>query len=83
MGHTDIHVNDMKDVARTYQAEAAVFSGNHSCKYGWTLPKMLGDTLQEELGIPSMNQEVDFMDARFTPHASIKQQLSEFFKTLM
>ena len=83
MGHTDIHVNDMMDIARDYKADAAVFSGNHSCKYAWTLPKIMGDALQEELGIPSLNQEIDFLDARFTPHAAMKQQLSEFFKTLM
>jgi benzoyl-CoA reductase/2-hydroxyglutaryl-CoA dehydratase subunit BcrC/BadD/HgdB len=83
MGHTDIHVNDMLTIARAYHAEAAVFGANHTCKYAWTLPKMVSDTLEEELGIPSISYEVDYIDARFTPHASIKATLTEFFNTLM
>ena len=83
MGHTDIHVNDMLSVAKEYRANAAVFGGNHTCKYAWTLPKMLSDILEDELGIPSLTYEVDLVDARFTPHASVKQHLTEFFKTLM
>jgi len=83
MGHTDIHVNDMLTVARAYQAQAALFGGNQTCKYAWTLPKIMSDVLEEELGIPSVTYEVDYMDARFAPHASIKAILTEFFHTLM
>lgn len=83
MGHTDIHVNDVLTAARAYRAEAALFGGNQTCKYAWTLPKIMSDVLEEELGIPSITYEVDYMDARFAPHASIKQKLAEFFQTLL
>ena len=83
MGHTDIHKNDMLTVARAYKAQAALFGGNQTCKYAWTLPKIMSDVLEEELGIPSITYEVDYMDARFTPHASIKAMLTEFFQTLI
>jgi benzoyl-CoA reductase/2-hydroxyglutaryl-CoA dehydratase subunit BcrC/BadD/HgdB len=83
MGHTDIHVNDMLTVARAYRAEAAIFAGNNSCKYAWTLPKMMSDVLRDELGIPGITFEMDMIDARFAPHASIKALLTEFFQTLM
>jgi benzoyl-CoA reductase/2-hydroxyglutaryl-CoA dehydratase subunit BcrC/BadD/HgdB len=82
MGHTDIHVNDMLTVARAYHAQAALFGGNQTCKYAWTLPKIMSDVLEEELGIPSITYEVDYLDARFAPHASIRAKLTEFFQTL-
>jgi len=83
MGHTDIHVNDMMTVARAYHAQAALFGGNQTCKYAWTLPKIMSDVLEEELGIPSITYEVDYLDARFAPHASIRAKLTEFFQTLI
>ena len=39
--------------------------------------------LEEELGIPSITYEVDYIDARFAPHPSIKTKLTEFFQTLI
>lgn len=83
MGHTDIHMNDMLTVARAYKAQAALFGGNQTCKYAWTLPKIMSDVLEKELGIPSVTYEVDYMDARFAPHASIRTILTEFFQTLI
>ncbi len=83
MGHTDVHVNDMLTVARAYHAQAALFGGNHTCKYAWTLPKIMSDVLEEELGIPSVTYEVDYIDARFAPHPSIRATLTEFFQTLI
>ncbi len=83
MGHTDIHVNDMLTVARAYRAQAALFGGNQTCKYAWTLPKIMSDVLEEELGIPSVTYEVDYLDARFAPHPSIRAILTEFFQTLV
>jgi len=81
MGYSDVHVNEVVQIARTYHAQAALFGGNHTCKYAWTLPKILRDVLEDELGIPSLTYEVDYMDARFAPHASVKAALGEFFRT--
>ncbi|MEW6439820.1 MAG: 2-hydroxyacyl-CoA dehydratase family protein [bacterium] len=83
MGFSDLHVNDIVTVAKTYRAEAALFGGYQGCKYAWTLPKMLGDVLRDELGIPSCTWETDVIDQRFTPHATVKELLSEFFRTLI
>jgi len=83
MGNSDVHVNDILTVAKAYRAEAAIFGGFQGCKYAWTLPKMLSDVLEEKAGIPSFVWETDVCDQRFTPHASVKEQLSEFFRTLV
>jgi hypothetical protein len=70
-------------VAKTYKADAAVFSGHTACKHSWAAAKMLGDVLLEDAGIPSFKWETDFLDRRFTPHSVAKKQLAEFFRTLM
>ncbi|MBI5064243.1 MAG: 2-hydroxyacyl-CoA dehydratase, partial [Desulfatitalea sp.] len=82
MGFSDLYVNDLLKVARAYKADAAVFSGHTACKHSWATAKMLGDTLLEDVGIPSFKWETDFLDKRFTPHSVAKTQLAEFFKTL-
>jgi benzoyl-CoA reductase/2-hydroxyglutaryl-CoA dehydratase subunit BcrC/BadD/HgdB len=83
MTFSDIHVNDIVTVAKSYHADAAIFGGNHSCKYAWTLPKMISDALAEEVGIPSFTWETDFLDKRFAPPENVKKQLSDFFQNLM
>ena len=82
-GFSDLYVQDLVRVAKTYKADAAVFSGHTACKHSWAAVKMLGDVLQEDPGIPSFKWETDFLDRRFTPHSVAKKQLAEFFRTLM
>jgi benzoyl-CoA reductase/2-hydroxyglutaryl-CoA dehydratase subunit BcrC/BadD/HgdB len=79
---SDIWISDFVNVAKSYHADAAVFSGHMACKHAWALNKLLSDSLREEAGIPSFRWEVDIIDARFTPHESAKNMLTEFFSTL-
>lgn len=82
MSFADLHINDMVNVAKEYQADAAIFCGNHTCKWGWTYPKMLDDALQDNLGIPCLTLETDIMDKRFTPREVLFARFSEFFNNL-
>jgi len=83
MGFADTYINDLVKVAKSYKADVAVFSGHVACKHSWAISKMLSDALLDDAGVPSFKWETDILDARFTPHAAAKQQLSEFFKTLV
>ncbi|MDX9787431.1 MAG: 2-hydroxyacyl-CoA dehydratase family protein [Desulfobacterales bacterium] len=83
MSFTDLHVNDMLTAARVYAADAAIFSGNSSCKHAWTLPKIMGDVLLEKYGVPSLQMEVDWLDKRFTPPQTVKNAISEFLRLLV
>ena len=83
MGFSDLYVQDFLRVAKTYKADAAVFSGHTSCKHSWAAAKMVGDALMDDAGIPSFRWETDFLDRRFTPHSVAKSQLAEFFRTLL
>ncbi|MDX9786309.1 MAG: 2-hydroxyacyl-CoA dehydratase family protein [Desulfobacterales bacterium] len=82
MSHTDVYLNDMLTVAKEIGADAAIYAGNMGCKHSWTMPKLLSDAFGEELNIPTMTMEVDWVDGRFTPRDIVLSQLSEFFGTL-
>lgn len=81
MGNSDYYVDDMVKVAKEYQADAAVFSGNQSCKHAWATAKRISDALMDEAGVPSLTWETDLIDKRFTSHAASRALLSEFFTT--
>ena len=81
MSYSDVLVDDMLTIAKEYQADAAVFSGNQSCKHAWAAHKRLSDALMDEVGIPSLTYETDLIDKRFTADAATKALLSEFFST--
>ncbi len=81
MGFSDVYVGDMVRVATDYGADAAVFSGNQSCKHSWAAAKRISDALMEQPGIPSLTWETDLGDKRYTPHATTKTLLREFFST--
>jgi len=81
MGSSDVLVNDLVTIAGQYQADAAVFSGSQTCKHAWAAHKRISDALMDEFGIPSLTYETDQVDKRFTPHATTKALLSEFFST--
>ncbi len=83
MTHADLMIEDFVKIAKSYHADAAVFSGHMACKHSWAVAKMLGDALQERAGIPSFKWETDLLDTRYTPHSSARAQLAEFFETLM
>ncbi|MGV8075023.1 MAG: 2-hydroxyacyl-CoA dehydratase [Syntrophobacteraceae bacterium] len=82
MSHTDVHLNDMLAIAKSHGAHAAVYAGHQGCKHSWTLPKLLSDLFQSELGIPSLTFEVDWVDKRFTPPQVVMNHLREFFEIL-
>lgn len=83
MSFSDVWVNDFVTIARSHRVQVALFGGNRACKHAWTLCKILSDALQEQLGIPTYIWENDVCDKRFMPHSKVKEQLSEFFNTIV
>ena len=78
---SDIYVGDMVRIAKEYDVDAAVFSGNHACKTSWASAKRVSDALMEVDDIPSLVFEMDFVDTRTFPVPAAKALLSEFFST--
>ncbi|MBW2060731.1 MAG: 2-hydroxyacyl-CoA dehydratase [Deltaproteobacteria bacterium] len=85
-GSWDMHANwlwDMLYYGKTYKADCAVFSGHLACKQAWGVYRLVSDAIKKELGIPTLRLEGDGWDARITPMSVIKEQLEEFFETLV
>ena len=85
-GSWDMPGNWLSDVlyyARTYNADCCVFSGHLACKQAWGVYRLVSDAVKKTLGIPSLRLEGDGWDQRITPMPVIKEQLEEFFATLV
>lgn len=76
-------VNDLLYYGETYKADCMVFSGNLSCKHVWGAYRLASDAVKRELGIPCLRLEGDSWDSRITPMSVIKQNLEDFFETIM
>lgn len=81
MSFSDVYVNDMVKIAKDYDADAAVYSGNQSCRHAWAAAKRISDAIMDETDARSLTWETDFIDKRFTSHAATKALLGEFFTT--
>ncbi|MBW1710872.1 MAG: 2-hydroxyacyl-CoA dehydratase [Deltaproteobacteria bacterium] len=69
--------------AKTYKADCCVFSGHLACKQAWGVYRLVSDSIKKELGIPCLRLEGDGWDSRITPLAVIREQLEEFFETVV
>lgn len=78
---SDIWVNDFVTSAKSYKADAAIFSGHMACKHAWALNKLLSDALLDEAGVPTLRYEADVMDKRFNPPAEVRRHIEGFFRT--
>ena len=71
------------DLCRSHTADAAIFGGHAACKSNWAVAKLVKDKIRDELGIPTLNIEIDLFDPRYTPSESIKATFEEFFDMMM
>jgi len=82
-GPWENYLNNSIDLLRRYKADVGVFGGNTACKANWAVAKLVKDRIQEELGIPVCNLELDLFDDRVTSLDSLKAQLGEFFTMVL
>lgn len=66
-----------------YKGDCLVFTGHTACKQVWGVYRLVADEVRKQLGVPSLRLEGDGWDSRITSMAVIKEQLEEFFETLM
>lgn len=67
------------DMCKRYKADAAVFGGHVACKGNWAIAKMAKDKIYDELGIPTLNLELDLFDERVTSGEAIRASFEKFF----
>lgn len=78
-GPWENYLDNSLDLLRRYSADVGVFGGNVGCKANWAIAKLVKDRIQEELGVPICNIELDLFDDRITSSDAVKAQLGEFF----
>ncbi len=66
------------DMCRRYKADAAVFGGHVACKANWAIAKMAADKIYDELGIPTINLELDLFDERITSGEAVRASFEKF-----
>jgi hypothetical protein len=82
-GPWENYLDNSIDLLRRYKADMGIFGGNVGCKSNWAVAKLVKDKIQEELGIPICNVELDLFDDRIASSDAIKAQLSEFFTMIL
>ncbi len=78
-GPWENYLDNSIDLLRRYKADVGIFGGNVGCKSNWAIAKLVKDKIQEELGIPILNVELDLFDDRIASSDTIKGQLGDFF----
>lgn len=82
MAFAEDWINDYVRLAKEYNADCCIFGGHMACKHSWGLNKLLSDSLKKEVGIPSLQFDMDLADKRFTSIADIKNKMTEFIQTV-
>ena len=70
------------DMGRRYKADAVIFGGHVACKASWAAAKLMKDRVREELGIPTLNVELDMFDARVVSGDQVRARFADFFESL-
>ena len=70
------------DLLRRFKADAAIFGGHVACKSNWAMAKLVKDRIYDELGIPTLNMEMDIFDPRVTSAEDIKCTLGRFLEEM-
>jgi benzoyl-CoA reductase/2-hydroxyglutaryl-CoA dehydratase subunit BcrC/BadD/HgdB len=76
------HKQMIVDVCRRAKADAAIFFNNVGCRQEAAMCRILDNSLQKELGIPSVVIDCDILDKSFTPREGIEEQLGRFFEMI-
>ncbi|MCX5999449.1 MAG: 2-hydroxyacyl-CoA dehydratase family protein, partial [Chloroflexi bacterium] len=70
------------DLLRRFKADAAIFGGHVACKSNWAIAKLVKDRIRDELGIPTLNMELDVFDPRVATSEHIKAILGDFLEEI-
>jgi benzoyl-CoA reductase/2-hydroxyglutaryl-CoA dehydratase subunit BcrC/BadD/HgdB len=76
-------LNAAIDLCRDYKADAAIFAGHIACKSNWAIAKLVKDRIQDEVGIPVLNLQLDLFDPRVLSAEAIKTTLDRFMTTVV
>lgn len=82
-GPWEYFVNRTVEMCQRYRADAAIFGGHIACKHSWAIAQMVKDRLYDELGIPSLNLELDVFDPRIADLDTLKAKMDDFITVFL
>ena len=82
-GHSEYYMDRLINLVKNFKADGVVFGGHVACQRGWALSKLLTDKVYDELGISTLNFELDFYDPRITSMETIKAKLHDFITVVL
>jgi benzoyl-CoA reductase/2-hydroxyglutaryl-CoA dehydratase subunit BcrC/BadD/HgdB len=68
------------ELATKTRADAAIFWNNVGCRTGASMNRILKESLQDKLGIPSLVVDCDILDKTYAPRPVIEEQMDAFFE---
>jgi benzoyl-CoA reductase/2-hydroxyglutaryl-CoA dehydratase subunit BcrC/BadD/HgdB len=74
------HKEMILEICRNARVDASIFFNNVGCSEQAAMSRILDNSLQKELGIPSVVVDCDILDRSFTPREQIEEQLERFFE---
>jgi len=74
------HKEMILEISRRAKVDAAISFNNVGCAEQAGVTRILDDSLQKQLGVPSVVVDCDILDKNFTPREQIEQQLERFFE---
>jgi len=74
---------DIATLAKDLNIDCAIYLGTLGCKNTWGGIKVLMQTIEEELGVPTLIMHSDAWDDRVTPWATLRDQIEEFVDTVV
>jgi benzoyl-CoA reductase/2-hydroxyglutaryl-CoA dehydratase subunit BcrC/BadD/HgdB len=74
------HRDQMLEMATKTRADAAIFWNNIGCRMGASMNRILKESLETKLGVPSLVIDCDILDKTYTPRAVIEEQMDVFFE---
>lgn len=82
-GFLDYIIEDFTWAAKHYGADCAIFTVHLGCKQSVSAAQLLREAFRDDLGIPMLALEIDVGDKRFMSIETVKQEMTEFTKTIL
>jgi benzoyl-CoA reductase/2-hydroxyglutaryl-CoA dehydratase subunit BcrC/BadD/HgdB len=68
------------EIAQKTKADAAIFWNNIGCRTGASMQRILKESLEKKLGIPSLTIDCDILDPTYAPTKVVEEQMDRFFE---
>ncbi|NLV86846.1 MAG: 2-hydroxyacyl-CoA dehydratase [Clostridiales bacterium] len=82
-GPSRYHLELVEKIFEEYDPNVSMFLGHVGCKHTWASSKIITDMIQDKYGLPTLFVDLDAIDGRYKSGDEIKDQISEYFETVV